>query len=109
VLLGGEAGHRLENVGEVRRAIFDGPILHRRSDIVGHGRIERQTELDRLLKCLESEFGQALALDLFVENVLPEERFHRVGLEIEAIELMLGCGDRLNGLLANGTHDAACS
>ena len=35
VLLGGQAGHRLEEVREVGRALLDGPVLHGRGDRVG--------------------------------------------------------------------------
>ena len=35
VLLGGQAGHRLEPVRVVRRAVLHGPLLHRGGDDVG--------------------------------------------------------------------------
>ena len=38
VLLGGQAGHRLEQVRVVRGALFDGPVLHGRGDGVGDWR-----------------------------------------------------------------------
>ena len=41
VLLGGDAGHRLEPVRVVRRAVLDRPVLQRAGDDVGDRRIER--------------------------------------------------------------------
>ena len=41
VLLGGQAGHRLEQVGVVRGPVLDGPVLHGAGDRVGDGRVER--------------------------------------------------------------------
>ena len=41
MLFGGDAGHRLEPVRVVRRAVLDRPILQRAGDDVGARRIER--------------------------------------------------------------------
>ena len=47
VLLGGDAGHRLEPVRVVGRAVLDGPVLQRAGDGVGDRRIERFAVRDR--------------------------------------------------------------
>ena len=73
VLLGGQAGHRLEQVGVVGRALLDGPVLHGGGDGVGDGRVERRALLDRLLQGLEDRLGQALPLHLLVEDVHAEQ------------------------------------
>ena len=62
VLLGGQAGHRLEQVREVRGALFHRPVLHGGGDGVGDGRVERGALLDGLLQGLEDRLGQPLAL-----------------------------------------------
>ena len=69
MLLGGQAGHRLKDMREVGRALFDRPILHGAGDRVGDGRVERRALFDRLLQSLEDRLGQAFALDGFVEDV----------------------------------------
>ena len=73
VLLGGQAGHRLEQVREVGGALLDGPVLHGAGDGVGDGRVERHALLDRLLQGLEDRLGQPLPLDLLVEDVVAEQ------------------------------------
>ena len=50
VFFGGDAGHRLEPVGVVRCALFNGPILHRIGDDPGDLRIQRGALADRLLE-----------------------------------------------------------
>ena len=47
VLLGGDAGQRLEPVRVVRGALLDRPVLERRRHRVGHGRVERLAVRDR--------------------------------------------------------------
>ena len=49
----------IEDVGVVRRALFDGPILHRRGDDVGDRRVELLARLDRLAERLEDRLRQA--------------------------------------------------
>ena len=52
VLLGGDAGERLEPVRVVGGAVFDGPFLHRVGDDVGDLEVERAILLDGLGKVL---------------------------------------------------------
>src|SRR6185436_17419984 len=79
VLLGGDAGHGLEQVGEVGGAFFDGPIAHGGGNGVGGGGIQGRALLDGLLEGFEDRLGETLALNLFVEDVHAEEVFD-VGL-----------------------------
>ena len=46
VLLGGQPGHRVEDVRVVGRTLRQRPVLHRRGDRVGHGRVELGALLD---------------------------------------------------------------
>ena len=62
MLLGGDAGHGLEPVGEMGGALFDGPVLHG----VGHNRCRRA------VKPLAFIYG---TLDL-LEHVLGQTRPH---------------------------------
>ncbi len=108
VLLGGQAGHRLEQVREVRGALFDRPVLHGGGDGVGDGRIERSALLDGLLEGLEDRLGQPFALHGFVEDVDAEQVLDVRFLEIDALELVLGGGDRFDGGVprVQGAHTA---
>ena len=58
VLLGGQARHRVEDVCVVGRALRQRPVLHRRGDGVGHGRIELRALVDRRGDGLEHRLGQ---------------------------------------------------
>ena len=72
VLLGGDAGQRLEPVREVRRALLHRPLLHRRRDRVGE-RGSRARPVERLLELLVDGLGQPLALDGAGEDVGAED------------------------------------
>ena len=61
VLLGGQAGERLEPVGVVGGAVLDGPVLHRGGHHVGHLRVERLAGVDGAEEALEDLLGEALA------------------------------------------------
>ncbi len=63
MLLGGEAGERLEPVGEVRGAVLDGPVLHGRGDDIGDLGIERLAPVDGPEEALVDLLGQPLAHD----------------------------------------------
>jgi len=60
VLLGGEAGERVEDVRIVRRTFFDGPVFHRRRDDIGHGSVEFRSAFDRFEKAFVDVLGQAV-------------------------------------------------
>ena len=70
VLLGGEAGQRLEPVGEVGGAVLDGPVLHRGGHDVGHLGVERLAPVDGPDQALEDLLGEALAHHAPGEDVL---------------------------------------
>ena len=73
VLLGGQAGERLEPVGVVARAVLDGPVLHRRRDHVGHGGIERLTVIDGAKEAAIHLLGEPLPHDAAGEDVGAED------------------------------------
>ena len=58
VLLGGEAGHRIEDVGIVGGTPRQRPVLHRRGDGVGHGRVQFRALLDGRDDGLVHRLGQ---------------------------------------------------
>lgn len=60
VLFGGHAGERLEPVGEVRRAVLQGPDLHAVGDVVCDVERERRTRAQAALPCLERGAGYIL-------------------------------------------------
>ena len=68
VLLCGEAGHRLEPVGEMGGAVLNGPGLHGRSDLLrnldGHG----SALVDAGLQLFVSLFRESLLHDVVVED-----------------------------------------
>ena len=75
VLLGGDAGHRLEPVGVVRGAVLDGPVLQRGGDDVGDRRVERLALRDGAPQRAIDVLGQPGALGFVVER----ERAELVG------------------------------
>ena len=104
VLLGGQAGHRLEEVGVVGGAVLEGPVLHGAGDRVGDGRVERQPLLDRLLQRLEDRLRQPGLLDFLTENQLAEEVLDVRGAEVDLIEIVLGVRDGFDRLLSGCGH-----
>src|SRR5690606_6116480 len=68
VLLGGDAGERLEPVRVVRRLMLDRPVAQGRGHRVGDGGIERLAEGDRPPERLVDVLRQARLLDLVVEG-----------------------------------------
>ena len=97
VLFGGEAGEREEDVGVVRRALFDGPILHGRGDDVGNRRVELLARFDRLAKCLVDRLRQPVLHHRLVEDVAAEELGCRRVDEIERLGDWLVIGDGRDG------------
>jgi len=79
MLLGREAGERLEPVGEVGRAILDGPVLHRRGDDIGHLRVERLAPVDGAEEALVDLLGQALAHDTTGKHIGAEDLVNAFG------------------------------
>jgi hypothetical protein len=104
VLLGGDAGHGLEKVRVVGGAFLEGPVLHGAGDGIGDGGVELFAELDGALKGLVDALGETGALDFFVEDVGPEEIFDMRLFEIDAVEIVLGTGNRPDRLLAHVGH-----
>jgi len=52
VLLGGDAGQRLEPMREVRGTMLERPLLHRVGDLVGNLEVERLAILDHMHELL---------------------------------------------------------
>ena len=73
VLLGGDAGERLEPVRVVRRAVLDRPVLHRGGDDVGGRRVERLALGDGAAQRLVDVARQPAALDVVVERERSED------------------------------------
>ncbi len=73
VLLGGQAGERLEHVGVVGRALLERPLLHRQRHGVGQRGVERLAPGQRLGELLVDLLGEALALNYLAEDVLAED------------------------------------
>ena len=78
VLLGGEAGERLEDVRVVGGALLERPLLHGERDGVGQRRVERLALLEHLLEAPVGVLGQALALHRQREDVLAERVVRRL-------------------------------
>ena len=72
VLLGGDAGQRLEPVRVVRRAVLDRPVLHRRGDRVGDRGVERLAVRDRPAQRVIDGLRQARLLHFVVEHQAAE-------------------------------------
>ena len=76
VLLGGDAGQRLEPVRVVRRAVLDRPLLHRGRDRVGDRDVERLAVRHRAAQRVINRLGETRLLDFVVEHEAAE-RFGR--------------------------------
>ena len=72
VLLGGDAGERLEPVRVVRGAVLDRPFLHRLRDGVGGGEIERLAVRHRAAQRVIHRLGETGLLHLVVEDEAAE-------------------------------------
>ncbi len=73
MLLGRQAGHRLEPVREVGGPVLHGPLAHRGGDDVGDRRVERRALLDRIPQGLVDVLRQPRLHDLVGEDVDPEQ------------------------------------
>ena len=73
VLLGGDAGHGLEPVGEVSGPLLDGPILHGVGHHGGGSAVQALALVHGALHLLEHVLGQTGAHDGVIENIAAEE------------------------------------
>ena len=73
VLLGRDAGQRLEPVRVVRGAVLDRPVLQRRRHRVGRRQLERLAARDRRAQRAIRRLRQALLLHLVVEHEAAED------------------------------------
>ena len=73
VFFGGKAGHGLEPVGEVGRALFQCPVLHGVGDLTGYGTIQCRPLGQRLLPRLIRLGGQTLLHLLLAEHHFAEQ------------------------------------
>ena len=107
VLLGREAGERLEPVREVGGALLECPVLHRGRHRVRERGVDGLALLERALQALEDVLGEPLALDGQREDVGAERvvaRLREIGdAEGGAVGAPLGGGDVL---LTDGCHVA---
>ena len=99
VLLGGLAGQRIENMGEVGRALFNGPVLHNRRHGIRNGRVHAFAEGDGLVQGLVHGLGETLAHHLVVEDVAAEKVRGLGFRKIERRGIGLVGRNGLNGML----------
>ena len=106
VLLGGEAGERIENVRVVRSTTLERPILDGGSDDVGRSSIELDTGFDAGLEGLEDILREALLHLIEGEDILSVDQIDLLIAEVEAaLEARLR-SNRLDGVAAGwvGAH-----
>ena len=72
MLLGRDAGQRLEQVGEMRGAFFQRPRLHGIRDLVRDGMVQRLALDDRRNEFLVGVFGEVISHRLQAEDILAE-------------------------------------
>ena len=104
MLLGGDAGHRLEQMGIVGGAMFHCPIAHGGGDRIGDGGIEWRSLVNGPHEALVGRLGQAGLHFRLAEDIGPENVLQMDGLEVHIGKLVLGQGDRLDRLLASIRH-----
>ena len=105
VLLRGQTGQRVEDVGVVRGAVLQRPVPHGRGHRVGDRRIERGALLDRGQHRVVDVLGQPALHPGQVEDVLAEQLAERLG-EVLVRDLVRRHG--LDGVVPGGasTHGA---
>ena len=81
MLLGGDAGHRLEPVREVRRAVLQRPLLHRVCHDICHIDLQRRVLIDRLLQRLVHVLRQFCPHDPVIEDERPEQLGNLIGVD----------------------------
>ena len=101
VLLRGESGERVEDVRVVGRALLHRPVLHRRGDGVGDGRVELRALLDGGDHGLVDRLGQPLLHHRLGEDVAAEHLAGCLGLVEADGRRHIGL-DVLDRLQANG-------
>ena len=90
VLFGGEAGEREEDVGVVRRALFDRPVLHRRGDDVGDRRIELLARLrSSCISDLKTGFGSRFFITDLLKTLQPKSSDVGVSMKLSGSEIGL--------------------
>ena len=107
VLLGGEVGEGIENVGVIQSAAGAGPVLHRLGHHVGHRGVELAAFADRTLDRAEHPLGERRAHGIEAEDIAGPDllqgrrRLDRRGrpLEngLEGLEASWGGHGRLRG------------
>ena len=73
MLLGGDAGHRLEPVGEMGDALFHRPVLHGAGDHIGQLKRKRFARLNGPAEFLVADFGKLGAHHAVVEHHAAEQ------------------------------------
>ena len=73
MLLGGDAGHGLEPVGEVSGAPLHGPLLHGLGDFIGGGDIQGRALGDAFFPRAVGRGGEAVLHGLLVEDPASEK------------------------------------
>ena len=106
VLLGGEAGQRVEDVRVVRRATLEGPILDGGGHDVSGGGVELRAGLDAGLEGLENVLRQALFHLIEGEDILAVDQVDLLVTEVEAALKARLRSNRLDGVAAGwvGAH-----
>ena len=105
VLLGGDPGERVEDVGVVRGPLLDGPVLHGQRHRVGDVRVERLALLDRGLQRLVDALRQAVLHDRVTEHVGAEDLAGGRLAEVPRLTVRLVVVDGGDGAGAGGGHD----
>ncbi len=97
MLLGGQPGHRVEDVGVVGGALLECPVLHRRGDRIGDRRVQLLALLDRGDHRLVDRLGQTRLHFGLGEHVRSEDLARRLaGDEADGRRLVgLDIDDRL--------------
>ncbi len=109
VLLGGDAGHRLEPVRVVRRAVLDGPVLQRGGHRVGGRDVERLAARNRRAQRPVCRLRQSLLLHLVVEHEAAKELGGLAGRDRRAALVHRPVPDALDGFRkCCGSHRYGC-
>jgi len=85
MLLSGQTGEGMEDVGVVSGAVLESPVLDGRCHDISGGGLERRTGLDRLLQRFVDGLGQPCLHDLVIEDILAKQSGGMAFLESQGI------------------------
>lgn len=93
-----QAGQGIENMGEMRGSLLDGPVFHGISHDISHGRIQLFAQFDGLLQGFIAFLGRRSRMTLSLKTLQPKAAGGRRLAEIQGGVQGFVIGDGLDGV-----------